>query len=62
MPAWQVAPVIDLIDYRYQQKRIIIAAGTIAPKFMVGLLGEDVKRRFPLRLASDSIHVRRERK
>jgi hypothetical protein len=39
-----------------------IAAGTVAPEDMFDILGDDVRRRFPLRLASDSIHVRRERK
>ena len=62
MPAWQVSPVIDLIDYRYEQKRTTIAAGTISPKPMFDLLGKDVKRRFPVRLESDSTKVRRERR
>jgi DNA replication protein DnaC len=59
MPAWQVSPVIDLIDYRYEHKKTIIAAGTIAIPDMVGLLGKDVIRRFPLRLASKSTGVRK---
>lgn len=57
MPAWKVGPVVDLIDYRYERQLTTIAAGTIAPKFMVGLLGEDVKRRFPCRLASESTKI-----
>ena len=57
MPAWKVVPVIDLIDYRYEHKLTTIGAGRIAVPDMVGLLGEDVKRRFPLRLASKSTGV-----
>jgi DNA replication protein DnaC len=58
-PAWQVTPVVDLIDYRYEHQLVTIGAGTIAPDRMVDLLGADVKRRFPLRLASDATGVSR---
>ena len=58
MPAWKVSPVIDLIDYRYEHKLTTIGAGTIAPEAMVDLLGEDVKRRFPVRISSKITQVR----
>lgn len=57
MPAWQVAPVIDLIDYRYEHELTTIAAGTVSPDAMVDLLGEDVRRRFTVRLSSESDEI-----
>ena len=57
LPAWKVTPIIDLIDYRYEQMLTTLAAGTIGPESMVDVLGEDVRRRFPLRLASKSTEV-----
>jgi DNA replication protein DnaC len=57
MPAWQVAPVIDLIDHRYEQELTTIAAGTRAPEDMFDILGDDVRRRFPVRLSSESTVV-----
>jgi DNA replication protein DnaC len=60
-PAWQVSPVVDLIDYRYEHDLTTIGAGTIDPENMVDLLGADVRRRFPMRIASDSTEIRRER-
>jgi DNA replication protein DnaC len=59
MPAWQVAPVVDLIDWRYERKLITIAAGTVGPDAMVEILGEDVNRRFPRRLTSESTDITR---
>lgn len=60
MPAWQVAPVIDLMDYRYERRLTTIAAGTVGAKKMFDeILGQDVKRRFPMRLASESTETRR---
>ncbi len=57
LPAWQVGPVIDLIDYRYEQQRTTIAAGTVSPEKIFGSLGEDVRRRFPLRLMSNATGI-----
>jgi hypothetical protein len=58
MPAWKVAPVIDLIDYRYEQELVTIAAGTVAPEEMFDIIGHDVRRRFPLRLQSNTTEIR----
>lgn len=58
MPAWKVSPVIDLIDYRYEQMATMICAGTVGPEAMVDILGEDVQRRFECRLVSESTAIR----
>jgi hypothetical protein len=57
MPAWKVGPVVDLMDYRYEHESTTIAAGTVAPEAMFELLGSDVRRRFPRRLASKSTEI-----
>lgn len=62
MPAWQVTPVIDLVDHRYEHMGITIGAGTIAPDRLFEVLGKDVKRRFPVRLLSSPGEVARARK
>ena len=49
---WQVGPVIDLIDFRYQDEACTIAAGTSDPEGMKGIIGEEVGRRFALRLTT----------
>jgi len=61
VPAWQVAPVIDLIDYRHEQRLTTIAAGTVgAEKMFDEILGQDVRRRFPQRWQSESTEIRNE--
>lgn len=58
VPAWQVAPVVDLIDYRYERRLTTIAAGTVgAEKMFDKILGQDVRRRFPMRLSSESTKI-----
>lgn len=57
MPAWQVGPVVDLIDFRYEQRLTTIAAGTIKADDMTDLLGKDVRRRFTVRLSSQSDEI-----
>ncbi len=58
-PSWKVSPVVDLIDYRYENELTTIGAGTVEPEEMFAVLGDDMRRRFPLRLASESTEVRR---
>jgi hypothetical protein len=52
MPDWQVTPVIDLIDYRYETTGTMLAAGTVNPNEMGGIIGVEVRRRFGLRLST----------
>ena len=59
VPAWRVAPVVDLIDWRYEHMSTTIAAGTVEAGEMTELLGADVRRRFPLRLSADTGEVRK---
>ena len=54
-PDWQVGPVIDLIDYRYQTGEPILAAGTAEPRAMGGLLGREVLRRFRHRVTTREV-------
>jgi hypothetical protein len=53
MPDWQVTPVIDLIDYRYEEGDTMMASGTVNPDEMEGLIGGEVRRRFGLRLGTE---------
>jgi hypothetical protein len=52
MPPWQVGPAVDLIDRRYGEGLTTIACGTVSPEKMTAVLGEEVRRRFGLRLAT----------
>lgn len=53
LPAWQVAPVWDLIIWREEHPPApIIAGGKAAAGNMEKLVGKEIKRRFPMRLSS----------
>jgi len=49
-PDWKVAPVWDLIDYRYQDMGTTMVLGTVDPDAMGHLAGAEVLRRIPLKL------------
>ena len=52
-PAWKVAPVWDLIDYRYQDMATTIVPATVDPDAMADMAGAEVLRRFGLKLTSE---------
>ncbi|MEE9367188.1 MAG: hypothetical protein V3W44_10905 [Dehalococcoidales bacterium] len=52
-PPWKVAPVWDLIDYRYQDMTTTIVLATVNPAAMSDLAGVEVLRRIPLKLTTD---------
>jgi len=49
-PAWKIAPVWDLIDFRYQDMSTTIGCGTVDPDAMLDIAGSEVLRRFGLKL------------
>jgi hypothetical protein len=51
-PDWKVAPVWDLIDYRYQEMSTTMVLATVDPTAMKSLAGAEVLRRIPLKLTT----------